>query len=106
MNCHLIILIFLYTKKKPIIKNDFLIYLFLMSENKKIQLGLCCLNLELRKNKPTIFTSRRVTLKTLESKGINNLKNKIIQNLNDVLTMMDWNEKNGIKVFRLSSYII
>lgn len=76
-----------------------------MSENKKIQLGLCCLNLELRQNKPTIFTSRRVTLKTLESKGINNLKNKIIQNLNDVLTMMDWNEKNGIKVFRLSSEI-
>ena len=31
------------------------------------------------------------------------LKAKIIQNLKDVLTMMDWNEANGIKVFRLSS---
>lgn len=74
-----------------------------MSINKSIQLGLCCLNIELREQKPTVFSSRRVTLKTLEEKGINNLKKKIINNLNDVLTMMDWNEENGIKVFRLSS---
>jgi UV DNA damage endonuclease len=76
-----------------------------MSINKNIQLGLCCLNISLREKKPTIFSSRRVTLKTLEEKGIDNLKNKIINNLNDVLKMMDWNENNGIKVFRLSSEI-
>lgn len=74
-----------------------------MSENKNIQLGLCCLNIELREKKPTIFSSRRVTLKTLEDKGIDNLKSKIINNLKDVLKLMDWNEENGIKVFRLSS---
>lgn len=76
-----------------------------MSINKNIQLGLCCLNISLREKKPTIFSSRRVTLKTLEEKGIDNLKNKIINNLNDILKMMDWNENNGIKVFRLSSEI-
>lgn len=76
-----------------------------MSENKSIQLGLCCLNIELREKKPTIFSSRRVTLKTLEEKGVNNLKNKIINNLKDVLKMIQWNEDNGIKVFRLSSEI-
>lgn len=76
-----------------------------MSENKKIQLGLCCLNIELREKKPTIFSSRRVTLKTLEEKGVDNLKNKIINNLKDVLKMIKWNEENGIKVFRLSSEI-
>ena len=74
-----------------------------MSYNKDIQLGLCCLNITLRESKPTIFSSRRVILKTLELKGIDNLKSKIIQNLEDVLKMMDWNEANGIKVFRLSS---
>jgi UV DNA damage endonuclease len=42
-------------------------------------------------------------IRTVEEKGINTLKEKIIQNLKDVLTMMDWNEENGIKVFRLSS---
>jgi len=76
-----------------------------MSINKDIQLGLCCLNIVLKEKKPTIFSSRRVTLKTLKEKGIDNLKKKIINNLEDVLKMMDWNEENGIKVFRLSSEI-
>ncbi len=74
-----------------------------MSENKPIQLGLCCLNTELRKQKPPIFASRKMIIRTVKEKGIDVLKSKIIQNLKDVLTMMDWNEKNGIKVFRLSS---
>ncbi|NDB30781.1 UV DNA damage repair endonuclease UvsE [archaeon] len=74
-----------------------------MSENKSIQLGLCCLNIELRECKPSVFSSRSVILKTLHEKGVDNLKAKIIENLQDVLIMMDWNEANGIKVFRLSS---
>jgi UV DNA damage endonuclease len=74
-----------------------------MSINKKIQLGLCCLNTELRSMNPPVFASRKMIIKTLKEKGVNVLKEKIIQNLKDVLTMMDWNEKNGIKVFRLSS---
>lgn len=74
-----------------------------MSSNKEIQLGLCCLNTVLRKQKPPVFSSRRVILKTLETKGVDVLKEKIIQNLKDVLVMMDWNEENGIKVFRLNS---
>ena len=47
------------------------------SENKAIQLGLCCLNIELRECKPTVFSSRSVILKTLIEKGVDNLKNKI-----------------------------
>ena len=74
-----------------------------MSKNKSIQLGLCCLNTLLRNKNPPIFCSRKVIIKTIEEKGIDILKEKIIQNLKDVLTMMHWNENNGIKVFRLSS---
>ena len=74
-----------------------------MSINKKIQLGLCCLNTTLRDRNPPIYSSRRVILKTIETKGIDVLKDKIIQNLKDTLDLMHWNEKNGIKVFRLSS---
>ena len=74
-----------------------------MSDNKSIQLGLCCLNTVLREQKPPVFASRSVILKTLETKGVDHLKEKITQNLKDILTMMDWNEANGIKVFRLSS---
>lgn len=74
-----------------------------MSINKKIQLGLCCLNTTLRDRNPPIYSSRRVILKTIETKGIDVLKDKIIQNLKDTLDLMHWNERNGIKVFRLSS---
>ena len=73
------------------------------SENRQIQLGLCCLNTELRARKPSVFASRTVILKTLADKGVDFLKEKILQNLRDVLTIMDWNEENGIKVYRLSS---
>ena len=71
----------------------------------QIQLGLCCINTILRAQKPTVFASRSVILRTRETKGLEHLKVKIIQNLKDILTMMDWNEKYGIKVFRLSSDI-
>jgi len=74
-----------------------------MSENKSIQLGLCCLNTVLRAQKPPIFASRKMIIRSIQEKGIDELKSKITQNLKDVLTMMDWNEKNGIKLFRLSS---
>ena len=74
-----------------------------MSENKPIQLGLCCLNLELKANKPPIYGSRKMIIKSIEEKGIETLKEKIISNLEDTLKMIEWNEKYGIKVFRLSS---
>lgn len=74
-----------------------------MSEHKSIQLGLCCMNTILHSQKPPIMSSRSVILKTLETKGFEPLREKIIQNLKDTIVMIEWNEKNGIKVFRLSS---
>ena len=74
-----------------------------MSKEGEIQLGLCCLNTILREQKPPIFSSRTIMLKTFETKGIDYLKQKIIANLNDTLKLIEWNEQNGIKVFRLSS---
>ena len=74
-----------------------------MSQNKPVQLGLCCLNTNLRAQKPPIFSSRSIILKTLNEKGIDYLKQKIIENLKDTIKLIEWNEENGIKVFRLSS---
>ena len=76
-----------------------------MSTNKSVQLGLCCINTILRAQKPSIFASRSIILKTFETKGMDHLKAKIIQNLKDIIVMMDWNDAHGIKVFRLSSAI-
>tara|TARA_Y100000389_G_scaffold125739_1_gene123102 strand:- start:8881 stop:9915 length:1035 start_codon:yes stop_codon:yes gene_type:complete len=74
-----------------------------MSVNRPIQLGLCCLNTEMRAKKPPVFSSRKMIIRTIKENGIGALKEKIIQNLKDTLLLIDWNEKNGIKVFRLSS---
>ena len=74
-----------------------------MSSNKPVQLGLCCLNTTLRAQKPSIFCSRKMIIRKIQENGINALKLKIIQNLNDLYEMIKWNEKNGIKVLRISS---
>lgn len=80
-----------------------------MSINKEIQLGLCCLNTELRDQKPSIYGSRTMTQKKLleigEEEGVREIKKRSYQNLLDIMTMMHWNEEHGIKVFRLSSEI-
>jgi len=74
-----------------------------MSQNLPVQLGLCCMNTTLKKNKPPVYCSRRMIMRTIKEKGIDVLKEKIIKNLEDLLIMIQWNEDNGIKVFRLSS---
>ena len=60
-----------------------------MSINKPVQLGLCCLNTNLREQKPPVFASRKMIIRSIEEKGIEVLKEKITQNLRDILTMMD-----------------
>lgn len=74
-----------------------------MSQAKPVQLGLCCINTQLRAQKPPVFCSRKMILRSIEEQGIEALKIKILQNLRDVLTMIEWNEANGIRVMRLSS---
>lgn len=76
-----------------------------MSFNQQIQLGLCCMNTTLREGKPSIYASRRINQKTIREKGIEECKRRVIDNLKDIIKMIEWNEQNGIKVFRLSSDI-
>jgi UV DNA damage endonuclease len=42
-------------------------------------------------------------IRKIEEDGIQSLKLKIIQNLNDLYEMIKWNEQHGIKVLRISS---
>ena len=74
-----------------------------MTEPKPIQLGLCCLNTILRAQTPTVFCSRKMIIRSVEEKGIDVLKSKILENLNDAVKMIEWNEQHGIRVLRLSS---
>jgi UV DNA damage endonuclease len=72
---------------------------------KNFNFGYACLNTELRKNKPAIFTSRTLRLATLQEKGFSYLKSLIDQNLKDLLTQLQWNVKHQIFFMRLSSEI-
>ena len=68
-----------------------------------IDLGLCCINTVLRKQKPSIFPNRTCRLSTAIDKGIEHIKGLIIQNLKDVLKILDWNKEHNIFSYRLSS---
>ena len=71
--------------------------------NKPVQLGLCCLNITLKAEKPPIYPSRKIIMRIIKERGMDELKNRITANLQDLIKMIKWNNKNGIKVFRLSS---
>ena len=71
-------------------------------EIKGIRFGLCCLNTELRE-KHKIFASHTVRLATVEKEGIDCLIKCGRINCKHLLELIEWNEKNGIKVLRLSS---
>lgn len=74
-----------------------------MSQKKPVQLGLCCMNTTLKKQKPPVYAARRIIVRIIDEKGIDELKRRIIANLEDLYKMLEWNEANGIRVFRLSS---
>jgi len=69
-----------------------------------IRLGLCCLNTVLREQ--NIFCSRTCRLDTFKQKGITHLHSLIHDNLRDLLSMLEWNEQNGIRLMRMSSEIM
>lgn len=73
--------------------------------NPRIRLGLCCLNMTLRDQKPSIFASRGITLKKAVELDFSEIQARAIQNLKDLIKMIEWNEQHRIKVFRLSSEI-
>jgi UV DNA damage endonuclease len=73
------------------------------SKEQPIQLGLCCLNMTLRSQNPSIFCSRKMIIRTIRQKGIIVLKQKIIENLHDLYKLIMWNESHGIRVLRISS---
>jgi UV DNA damage endonuclease len=61
------------------------------------------MNTTFKKQKPPIYASRRIIVRIIDERGIEELKKRITLNLKDLIKMIEWNEQNGIKVFRLSS---
>ena len=67
-----------------------------------LNLGLCCINNELRKAKPPVFCSRTCIRKNFT---IESAKKKAMENVKDISKLIEWNHKNGIKCLRISSDI-
>ena len=63
-----------------------------------IRLGLCCINSVLRKQ--NIFCSRTLIAKNYTKEKAND---RVLKNLTDLLTLLEWNFEHGISHFRMSS---
>lgn len=86
------------TQKKDInIKKDII--------PKNFNLGYACLNTVLREQNPPVFTSRTVRLDTLKGRGMEHVKALAMQNLQDLLTILEWNVEHDIYFMRVSSEI-
>ena len=67
----------------------------------EIRLGYACINTELKEF--DIFTSRTLRLKTINDKGIEHIKNIALNNVNDLLKIIIYNEAHGIRFYRITS---
>ena len=67
------------------------------------QLGYACLNMQLRKQ--GIYTGRSMIRRTFDTKGLGYVSELCIENTKDLIKIIQWNEDNNIKVFRMSSDI-
>lgn len=56
------------------------------------KIGYACINLSLSKDK--ISTNRGMIKKTFDTKGLSYVSDIIILNLKDLITIINWNEKN------------
>ena len=65
-----------------------------------MSIGYACINLSLGKK---ITTNRTMVKRTFTAKGIDYVSDLVLQNVADLEKIIDWNEQNGIKMYRMSS---
>ena len=65
-----------------------------------MNLGYACINLSLGKK---VTTNRTMIKKTFTQKGLEYVSDLVLQNVADLERIIDWNEQNGIKFYRMSS---
>ena len=70
-----------------------------------MNLGYACINMTLGKQKPKITTNRSMIKRTFLEKGIDYAGELSLQNVRDLHSILEWNNNNGIKCFRVSSDI-
>ena len=68
-----------------------------------MNLGYACINTTLGKMKPKITTNRGMIKRTFLERGLPYASQLALENANDLMKILQWNNENGIKVFRVSS---
>ena len=71
-----------------------------------INLGYCCICIGINdglKKKDQITVNRGMVKKTFETKGLSYVSELAIQNINDLQKILEWNFKNDILIYRMSS---
>jgi UV DNA damage endonuclease len=68
-----------------------------------MNLGYACINMTLGKQKPKVTTNRSMIKRTFLEKGVEYAGELGLQNSRDLFTILEWNNENNIKCFRLSS---
>lgn len=63
--------------------------------------GYACINTKLRAQ--DVFTSRTIRKSTFTQLGLTKVSELALQNCNDLLTILRWNEQHNIRFFRISS---
>jgi UV DNA damage endonuclease len=69
-------------------------------------IGYCCINLSMngdRKKADHILVNRGMIKKTFETKGLGYVSELAIKNINDMMKILEWNKKNKILLYRMSS---
>ena len=70
-----------------------------------MNLGYACINMTLAAQRVKINTNRGMIKKTFFKKGLDYAGSLALLNVNDLQTILEWNVKNNIKFFRISSDI-
>ena len=68
-----------------------------------MNLGYACINMTLGKQKLKVTTNRSMIKRTFLEKGVEYAGELGLQNSRDLFTILEWNNENNIKCFRLSS---
>ena len=64
-----------------------------------MNIGYCCICL----SEPELTTNRSMVKRTFQQKGIIYASELILQNVRDLFKIVQWNQRQGIKLFRMSS---
>jgi UV DNA damage endonuclease len=68
-----------------------------------MNLGYACINMTLGSQKPKVTTNRSMIKRTFLERGVEYAGELGLQNARDLFKILQWNNRNNIKVFRLSS---